>query len=152
MVKFGKMYYDNSDHSLYVYIESSTSFGTINIYTLEDYLNSKEPIVEHSFNINTKFEGNINLPKDLDYSKKLLVVEVNNEKDIVIPVKAIYDKSLCYLKNLNNYCELPKEFINYILITEYIYRCKEVDYHRLLKYWNILMSEGIKLDDCRCNG
>ena len=78
----------------------------------------------------------------------------------VVDVSAVYDKNillekgLYYIKNLENKCEISKDFIDFILrhhaLDMAIATC---NYRAAIKYWQMLtITKGMTLKGCGCHG
>ena len=77
----------------------------------------------------------------------------------VVDTRAIYDKQvlnskgLAYLKELGDTCNIPKNFINFIL-TKYALdlSIETCNYGEAIKYWKILTAtKGTTIQGCGCN-
>lgn len=77
----------------------------------------------------------------------------------IVDTRAIYDKQvlnskgLAYLKELGDTCNIPKNFINFIL-TKYALdlSIETCNYGEAIKYWKILTAtKGTTIKGCGCN-
>ena len=73
----------------------------------------------------------------------------------VINLYPIYQSSICYLRELNNSCMIPKGFINMILKLKAVELCITTgDYPKAISYWKRFFMGKIKVStyNCGCNG
>ena len=156
MVKVNELRIDEKNKVLYVNLEISSIVDRITVVNLEDYINNnfENALVDIENDNSETYADEIIL--DEKYINKgvlvLSVYEYGKEvfRELVFPLETVYKKSICYLKELNSSCELPKGFIDYILLTEYIYRSKDYDFDRTLKYWNRLIANVKPENPCNC--
>lgn len=60
----------------------------------------------------------------------------------VVDLSIIYNKALCYLKETDCTCSIPKHFIDILLRFKAIELCiKTGNYNQAIKYWDIIISE-----------
>ena len=158
MTRFTNLLYNEDQHCVeYTIYSDVKQYKSVAVYTLQDYVQNNEALNSYDFEFEIMLEhsGYLNLPENYKYGNDILVLEITfmDEGSItstIIPEKVIYDKSICHLSNLPSRCEIPKKFIDYILVVEYIYRFKDYNYPRLLKYWNYIM--GNTESNNNCNG
>lgn len=157
MIRINELRIDEENRILHVDIEGDSNLDTISFLSLSDYLKEEPSIIIQSISLgqNKTLKRQISLSEDVYPNTEIIVMSAYMKdgrvyRELVFPVESIYKKSICYLNDLNKTCELPKRFIDYILITEWLYRSKDYDLHRTLKYWNKLMS-NVKLENsCSC--
>ena len=74
----------------------------------------------------------------------------------VVNLYPFYQNTLCYLKELNNDCQVPKGFIDMILRLKALeLSIRTGNYTQAIKYWNKFFSKvntNIPINNCRCNG
>lgn len=75
---------------------------------------------------------------------------------IAINLRPIYNKGMAYLKQIERSCEIPKEFINYILEYKALdLAIKTKNYIQANKYWNKFFKEinvtSINTTSCGCS-
>lgn len=112
------------------------------------------------------------------YTKEIFIPEAKRELLIITPIiyealppdtpcgadivetAAIYDKNVLldkgirYLKELGDTCEIPRDFVDYILkryaLDMAIATC---NYRAAIKYWQMLtITKGMTLKGCGCHG
>lgn len=74
----------------------------------------------------------------------------------VVDLYPFYQNTLCFLKELNNSCEVPKGFTDMILRLKALELCiRTGNYPQAIKYWKKFFSNNnrvITTSNCRCNG
>lgn len=74
----------------------------------------------------------------------------------VVDLYPFYQNTLCFLKELNNECEIPKGFTDMILRLKALELCiRTGNYPQAIKYWKKFFSNNnrvITTSNCRCNG
>lgn len=70
----------------------------------------------------------------------------------VVNLYPIYQNIMCYIKKLNNKCEVPKEFIDMILRLKSVELCVRTgNYPQAIKYWNKFFStQNYKVPNYNC--
>lgn len=157
MIKINELRIDEKNKILHVDIEGDSNLDTVSFLSLSDCLKEEPSIIILSTTLgqNKFIKDQISLSKDVYPNTEIIVMNAymkdgSVQRELIFPTESIYKKSICYLNDLNKTCELPKRFIDFILITEWLYRSKDYDLHRTLKYWNKLMS-NVKLENsCSC--
>ena len=75
---------------------------------------------------------------------------------VICNLYPIYQQSVNYLKELTNNCEIPKNFINYILRYKGLQLAiKTGHYTEAIKYWNWFFKESnnaVITNNCGCHG
>lgn len=75
----------------------------------------------------------------------------------VVDLYPFYQNTLCFLKELNNSCEVPKGFTDMILRLKALELCiRTGNYPQAIKYWKKFFSNNnrvvITTSNCKCNG
>ena len=75
----------------------------------------------------------------------------------VVDLYPFYQNTLCFLKELNNECEMPKGFTDMILRLKALELCVRTgNYPQAIKYWKKFFSNNNRVitttSNCRCNG
>lgn len=78
----------------------------------------------------------------------------------VVDVSAVYDKNillekgLYYIKNLENKCEISKDFIDFILRHNALDMAIDTcNFNTAIKYWDMFkVTKGVTTKGCGCNG
>lgn len=74
----------------------------------------------------------------------------------VVDLYPFYQNTLCFLKELNNDCEVPKGFTDMILRLKALELCiRTGNYPQAIKYWKKFFSNNNRVtttSNCRCNG
>lgn len=73
----------------------------------------------------------------------------------VLYLYPIFKKSLCYMEVLNKCCEVPTDFIHYILQVKSLeYSIKNSNQDLVIKHWkNLTGNKSLKItQNCNCNG
>lgn len=75
----------------------------------------------------------------------------------VVDLYPFYQNTLCFLKELNNECEMPKGFTDMILRLKALELCiRTGNYPQAIKYWKKFFSNNNRVitttSNCRCNG
>ena len=74
----------------------------------------------------------------------------------VVNLYPFYQNTLCYLKELNSDCQVPKGLIDMILRLKALeLSIRTGNYTQAIKYWNKFFSKvntSIPINNCRCNG
>lgn len=82
--------------------------------------------------------------------------ELDKEWTVVIAyyLRDFYNKGISYLKELNQSCQEPKGFIDYILrYKAFQLALKAGDYNRALTYWkDFIKGESMATSNCGCYG
>lgn len=157
MIKVHKFKISEKDNILELDAEVPSTIEYVRIISLEDYLNGnfENFLAEINNDGMVRINHSLSLSEANYKSNTILIAcfyESDNEvfKEVGFPNEVIYNKSICYLKEFESNCELPKRFIDYILLTEYIYRSKDYDLNRTLKYWNKLIANVKPENPCNC--
>jgi len=75
----------------------------------------------------------------------------------VVDLYPFYQNTLCFLKELNNSCEVPKGFTDMILRLKALELCiRTGNYSQAIKYWKKFFSNNnrvvVTTSNCKCNG
>ena len=74
----------------------------------------------------------------------------------VVDLYPFYQNTLCFLKELNNSCEVPKGFTDMILRLKALELCiRTGNYPQAIKYWKKFFSNNrvvVTTSNCKCNG
>lgn len=74
----------------------------------------------------------------------------------VVNLYPFYQQTMCYLKELNNDCQIPKGFIDMILRFKALELCiRTGNYPQAIKYWNKFFAQKecqVIINKCGCNG
>ena len=74
----------------------------------------------------------------------------------VVDLYPFYQNTLCYLRELNNDCGIPKGFTNMILRLKALELCiRTGNYTQAIKYWKKFFNNNrvvTTVNNCRCNG
>lgn len=74
----------------------------------------------------------------------------------VVNLYPLYQQTMCYIKELENDCQIPKGFINMILRFKSIELCiRTGNYPQAIKYWNKFFAGQdcqVPTYNCGCNG
>ena len=92
-------------------------------------------------------EGSVTPDTPPEFNKNKIIGTVTN-------LYPIYKQTLCYLKELNNNCEIPKGFIDMILKLKGIELCiRTGNYIQAIKFWKKFFSNTpCKTPRCGCYG
>lgn len=78
--------------------------------------------------------------------------DTNFKVKAVVPLHTIYKESLKTLKEVECTCDIPKNFIDYILRVEALnYSILTENYNQSIKYWNTFFSNNNSNVNINCN-
>lgn len=74
----------------------------------------------------------------------------------VVNLYSFYQQTMCYIRELENDCQIPKEFINMILRLKALeLSIRTGNYPQAIKYWNkffLNQNNKVPIYNCGCNG
>lgn len=173
MIKYNKVAIDGDYLIVDFEVEDKDIYETVSIQgmivdTPLTY-NKKVHVYKENSNDVTRYTNKIYIPSEK--RDLLLITPVVYDKEIPeeVPCKdkiaepyIIYDKNIItkkglgYLKELSSNCDIPKGFIDYILVTKALdLAIENCNYLLAAKYWNRLNSSSSVntiLKNCGCNG
>jgi hypothetical protein len=144
------------------YVENGPSSKAVFCFTIDDYSKKRVKLILKPEDLGVPIAGNIFFVYAISSGEPLsdTPCELRNSRIVgtAINLYPIYKHSMLYTRELGDTCNVPKNFVDYILkIKALDLSLKTGNYQEAIRYWNRLFknlyyTNNVEFSNCGCYG